>query len=158
MAVGVHTTQFEIRLPEHLLFERVLSVAADEINHYEEKTGRVIVRVAGVCGPVDQAVREAYLADRLGYDVALLSPGGLASLTEAELVDRTAAVTHVMPVMGFYLQPAVGGTVCCAASRLARRKGTAVLVLGFQVAIKRAVSQPAPVPGDRKSTRLNSSH
>ena len=111
LAVAVHTTQFEIRLPEHLLFDRVLSVAADEIERFEEQSGRVIVRVAGVCGPVDQAVREAQLAARLGYDVALLSPGGLASLTESELVNRTSAVANVMPVMGFYLQPAVGGRI-----------------------------------------------
>ena len=59
LAVGVHTTQFEIRKPEHNLLERVLRVAKEEAARFEEKTGEVIVMVAGVCGPIEQAVREA---------------------------------------------------------------------------------------------------
>ncbi|NLO37463.1 MAG: dihydrodipicolinate synthase family protein [Clostridiaceae bacterium] len=111
LAVGVHTTQFEIRQEGIGLFEPVLALAADEIQRHEQRTGQAIVRVAGACGPTDQAVREADLARHLGYDAVLLSPGGLAGLSEAELLERTRAVAARMPVIGFYLQPAVGGRV-----------------------------------------------
>lgn len=109
LAVGVHTTQFEIRKPEHNLLERVLRVAKEEASRFEERTGEVIVMVAGACGPTEQAVREAELAKRLGYDAVLLSPGGLNHLSEEEMLSRTAAVAAIMPVIGFYLQTAVGG-------------------------------------------------
>lgn len=109
IAAAVHTTQFEIRLPQHQLLERVLRTAAEEMKRYEQKTGRTVIRVAGVCGDEAQAVGEAKLAESLGYDAVLLSPGGLAHKTEAELIQRTRAVAAVMPVVGFYLQPAVGG-------------------------------------------------
>lgn len=109
IATAVHSTQFEIRLPQHNLFERVLTTVAQTIDEYEAKTGRVIVRVAGVCGPAEQAVREAKIACDLGYDAVLLSPGGLNALTEDEMLARTEAVAKEMPVIGFYLQPAVGG-------------------------------------------------
>ena len=65
--------------------------------------------VAGACGPKEQAVKEALLAKSLGYDAVLLSPGGLNHLSEEELIERTRAVAEVMPVIGFYLQTAVGG-------------------------------------------------
>ena len=52
---------------------------------------------------------EAVLAKRMGYDAVLLSPGGLGHLTEEELLERTKAVAEIMPVIGFYLQTAVGG-------------------------------------------------
>lgn len=109
IAVGVHTTQFAIRDPKIGLFEPVLRMAADEIDAYENKTGEAIVRIAGVCGPVEQALREAELAQRLGYDAVLLSPGGLDHISEQELIERTKEVASVMPVIGFYLQPSVGG-------------------------------------------------
>lgn len=109
LAVAVHTTQFEIRDPEHNLLEPVLRVAKDEATKYEEATGKVIVMVAGACGPKEQAVNEAKLAKSLGYDAVLLSPGGLNHLSEEELIERTRAVAEVMPVIGFYLQTAVGG-------------------------------------------------
>lgn len=109
LAVAVHTTQFEIRKPEVGLFEPVLTVAAEEISAFEKRTGKTIVRVAGVCGESDQACREARTAKALGYDAVLLSPGGLANLTEAQLIDRTHAVAAEMPVIGFYLQTACGG-------------------------------------------------
>lgn len=109
IAVAVHTTQFAIRRPEVGLLEPVLRVAAEEMEAYEQRAGRTVVRVAGVCGPAGQAVAEAKLAGRLGYDAVLLSPSGLGRLTEREMVERTAAVAAVMPVIGFYLQSAVGG-------------------------------------------------
>ena len=111
VATAVHSTQFEIRLPQYNLFERVISTVVDEIRLYEEETGRTVVRVCGACGPVEQALREAKTARRLGFDAVLLSPGGLNALSEEEMLARTKAVAEVMPVIGFYLQTAVGGRV-----------------------------------------------
>jgi len=102
LAVGVHTTQFEIR--EHGLYRPVLELAA------EEMAGRTpFVRVAGVAGPSRQAVAEATTARELGYDAVLVSPGGLADLSLDQLLDRSAAIGEVLPVIGFYLQEPVGG-------------------------------------------------
>ncbi len=109
LAVAVHTTQFEIRDPEVGLFETVLQLAVEEIEAFENKTGKIIVRIAGVCGPIDQAVEEAKIALRLGYDAVLLSPGGLNHLSEEELLKRSEAVAGIIPVVGFYLQNSVGG-------------------------------------------------
>ncbi len=111
IAAAVHTTQFAIRDPKINLFETVLRVVKEEIDQYHEKTGRDILAVAGVCGEKEQAVREAQLIKSIGYDAALVSPGGLGHLTEEELIERTAAVAEVLPVVGFYLQVAVGGRV-----------------------------------------------
>lgn len=109
IATAVHSTQFEIRKPEVALLKPVLEIVAEEIARYEEKTGRTVIRIAGVCGPEEQAVKEAELAKQLGYDAVLLSPGGLGSATEHELIERTRSVGAVLPVIAFYLQPAVGG-------------------------------------------------
>lgn len=111
LAVAVHTTQFEIRDPEVQLFEPVLKLASEEIDAYENRTGNTIVRIAGVCGPIEQAVEEAKIAHSLGYDAVLLSPGGLNHLPEEDLLKRCEAVANVIPVIGFYLQTSVGGRV-----------------------------------------------
>jgi dihydrodipicolinate synthase/N-acetylneuraminate lyase len=105
LAVGVHTTQFEIRDPKHALLEPVLALAAEEMR------GRDVVKIAGVVGRTPDAVREAELARSLGYDAVLLSLGALRDASIDELVDHSRAVGEVMPVVGFYLQPAVGGRV-----------------------------------------------
>lgn len=108
IAIAVHSTQFEIRDPGINLLEKVLYTAADEI----AKSGNEnFVKVAGVCGPTDQAVKEAALAKKYGYHLGLLSMGGLNALTEDELIERTKAVAAIIPVFGFYLQPAVGGRI-----------------------------------------------
>jgi len=109
IATAVHSTQFEIRQPEYNLFEPVLAACSEAISAYEEKSGRVVVKVCGVCGKKDQAVAEAKLARKYGYDAVLLSPGGLGDLTEDELLERAELVAKEMPVIGFYLQLAVGG-------------------------------------------------
>lgn len=111
IATAVHTTQFEIRKPEINLFEPVLKIVSEEIDQFEANTGKVIVKVAGVCGPTEQAVKEAQLAKQYGYDAVLLSPGGLNDFPESYLVERANAVAKIMPVIGFYLQTAVGGRV-----------------------------------------------
>ncbi len=109
IAAAVHSTQFEIRDPKHNLFRPVLETVISEIEAFEKETGKTIVRVAGVCGKISQACSEALLAKDLGYDAVLLSPGGLSDLTEEDLLDRTREVAKIMPVIGFYLQEAVGG-------------------------------------------------
>ncbi len=103
IAVGVHTTQFAIR--EVGLLRPVLELAAEEA----ARSSRPLVRVAGIVGPTAQAVAEAELARDLGYDLALLSCGGLAGWSDDALIERARQVAEVLPVFGFYLQPAVGG-------------------------------------------------
>ncbi|MGP4106055.1 dihydrodipicolinate synthase family protein [Virgibacillus sp. L01] len=109
LAVGVHTTQFEIRDSAFNLFEKVLKLAIDEMEMAEVPDS--FIKIAGICGPQDQAVKEAEFAKEIGYDLGLLSMGGLQSHTEEQLLERTKKVAEVIPVFGFYLQPAVGGRV-----------------------------------------------
>lgn len=111
IATAVHTTQFEIRDEDVNLFEPVLKLVSEEIDKYEKANNKVIVKVAGVCGPIEQAVKEAELAKKYGYDAVLLSPGGLNDRSEDYMIERTEAVAKIMPVIGFYLQTAVGGRV-----------------------------------------------
>ncbi|MGP6169624.1 dihydrodipicolinate synthase family protein [Microbacterium sp. A204] len=106
VAVGVHTTQFEIRDPEHALFEPVLSLAAEEL----KAAGPDVVRIAGVAGGTAQAVAEAELARSLGFDAVLVSPR-VSGADDRALLDRARAVGEVLPVVGFYLQTAIGGPV-----------------------------------------------
>ena len=101
IAVGVHTTQFAIR--EYGLLRPVLELAA------EETRVAGIVKVAGVCGKRKQAVAEAQLARDVGYEVALLSLGSLKNESIAQLLEHSRTIASIIPVMGFYLQPAVGG-------------------------------------------------
>ncbi|QOY86940.1 dihydrodipicolinate synthase family protein [Paludibaculum fermentans] len=103
VAVGVHTTQFEIR--EHGLLRPVLELAA------LEAAGSGAVLIAGVCGPTAQALREAALARDTGYHAGLLSLAALRDATLEELIQHVQAVSKIIPVFGFYLQPAVGGRI-----------------------------------------------
>ncbi len=109
LAVGVHTTQFEIRKPGIDLLETVLAITAEEIQ--KAPLERPFIKVAGICGPVNQAVKEAALACQYGYDLGLVSMGGLQAYSESQLIERIYAVAEIIPVFGFYLQPAVGGRV-----------------------------------------------
>ena len=103
LAVGVHTTQFAIRDRRFGLLEPVLSLAM------EESRSSDIVKIAGVCGKRDQAVAESQSAKDLGYDAVLLSLAALNEETIHKLLEHARAVASVIPVIGFYLQPAVGG-------------------------------------------------
>ncbi len=111
IAVGVHTTQFEIREKKIGLLRPVLELAAETSREFDGKGKPPIIRVAGVCGPTKQALAEAELAVELGYDVGLLSLGALAKAPVAKLIEHARAVAEVIPVFGFYLQPSVGGRV-----------------------------------------------
>src|SRR4029077_10314444 len=105
IAVGVHTTQFAIRDPAIGLFEPVLELAMEEMRAHP------IVKIAGVCGKLPQAASEAAVAARLGYDAVLLSLGALPDASIAELIAHSRAVSSIIPIVGFYLQPSVGGRV-----------------------------------------------
>ena len=107
MAVGVHTTQFEIR--EHGLLRPVLELAMETADAALSRDRRPFARIAGVVGPTRAAVGEAEIAAAIGYDAALVSLGGLGGLSDAALVAHCRAVADVLPIVGFYLQPAVGG-------------------------------------------------
>jgi dihydrodipicolinate synthase/N-acetylneuraminate lyase len=109
IAAGVHTTQFAIRKAEFNLFQPVLELTMDEVRAYSSKTGKTIVKVAGVIGKTDQAIREAQLAADLGYDAVLLSLAAFSGASNDALLRHCRAVAEIIPLIGFYLQPAVGG-------------------------------------------------
>jgi dihydrodipicolinate synthase/N-acetylneuraminate lyase len=109
VAVGVHTTQFAIREPAHGLFRPVLELAAEELRKLEAPHQRTLVRIGGICGHTRQAIAEATLLRELGYDLGLLSLGALRSATIPELLTHCREVARIIPIMGFYLQPSVGG-------------------------------------------------
>jgi dihydrodipicolinate synthase/N-acetylneuraminate lyase len=111
LAVGVHTTQFAIRRPEHGLFRPVLELAAETARAWRGGAHRSVALVAGAIGDTTQAVAEAETAASLGYDLVLLGLGALRDASDAELIVHCRAVADVLPVFGFYLQPAVGGRV-----------------------------------------------
>jgi dihydrodipicolinate synthase/N-acetylneuraminate lyase len=103
VAVGVHTTQFAIRRVG--LLEPVLALARETL----DAAARPLVRVAGICGETAQALGEARLARDLGYHVGLLSLAAFPEARDEALIEHARAVGEVIPLMGFYLQPAVGG-------------------------------------------------
>jgi len=111
VAVGVHTTQFAIRDPAVGLLRPVLAIAMDVLRRHAADGGKPLVAVAGVCGPTAQAVAEAELAAGLGYDAGLLSLAALREASNRALLDHCRRVAGVLPLFGFYLQPAVGGRV-----------------------------------------------
>ena len=109
LAVGVHTTQFSIRDPAVGLFEPVLTIACEEMDRAESRGSAPLVRIGGVCGSTKQALSEADLLARLKYHAALLSLAALRQATDDELIDHCQRVSERIPVVGFYLQPSVGG-------------------------------------------------
>lgn len=111
IAVGVHTTQFQIRDPKHALLAPVLALAAESATEALRSRSRPFALIAGVCGDTSQALAEARLAHDLGYDAALVSLGALHDASEERLLEHCRAIGEVLPLFGFYLQPAVGGRV-----------------------------------------------
>ncbi len=111
VAVAVHTTQFEIRLPEINLYEPVLSIAREEFDRFVERTHKPIIRIAGIIGQTMQATKEASLAVSHGYHAALLSLAAFPEASNQTILKHCRTVADIIPVIGFYLQPAVGGRV-----------------------------------------------
>ncbi len=109
VAVAVHTTQFAIRNPEVNLFERILEIAREEFDLFSLKSGKPVIRIAGVLGKTDQALKEAELARRKGYHAALLSLAAFPEAGNNELIRHCRIIAGILPLFGFYLQPAVGG-------------------------------------------------
>jgi dihydrodipicolinate synthase/N-acetylneuraminate lyase len=109
VAVGVHTTQFAIRDASVGLFEPVLALAAEEIARADSHRDVPVVRIGGICGSTAQAIREAGLLRDFGYHAGLLSLAALARSSDDELIEHCRAVSDIVPVVGFYLQPSVGG-------------------------------------------------
>jgi len=110
LAVGVHTTQFAIR--ERELYEPVLAIAMESTRAW---TARPLVMIAGLCGRTGQALAEAAMAKRLGYHAGLLSLAAMQGADPDALIAHCEAVAEAMPLIGFYLQPAVGGIALDAA-------------------------------------------
>lgn len=127
LAVGVHTTQFAIR--EIGLYTPVLEAAAETAAAWSD---RPLLKIAGVVGRTEQALEEARTARTLGYHAVLLGLAALRGAGEDELIEHCAAVAREMPLVGFYLQPAVGGMPLSARfwGRFARIEN----VIGIKVA------------------------
>ncbi len=111
IAVGVHSTQFEIRDPEVGLFEPVMAQTAEFIDEWGQKRNRSIMKVGGICGRTPQALKEAEFELKHGYHAGLLSLAALKDRSVPELLEHCRKVASVIPVIGFYLQPSVGGRV-----------------------------------------------
>lgn len=111
LAVGVHTTQFEIRESKYNLLEAVLTLASETIDHISQSKKKPIIKIAGIVGRTDQAVKEAQLASDLGYHFGLVSLGALKEETNQQLVEHLKAISEIIPIFGFYLQPSVGGRI-----------------------------------------------
>lgn len=111
VAVGVHTTQFAIRDPKIGLFAPLLALAREEFDRADRERATPLIRIGGICGETQQAVAEAELLCEQGFHAGLLSLGAMRNAGDAELVAHCAAVAEVIPIVGFYLQPAVGGRV-----------------------------------------------
>lgn len=111
VAVAVHTTQFAIRDSSVGLFRPVLELAMDEVRRANASSSRPgpFAMIAGVCGHTPQARTEAEIAAALGYDAGLVSLGDWRSEPESELIEHCREIAEVIPLFGFYLQPAVGG-------------------------------------------------
>jgi dihydrodipicolinate synthase/N-acetylneuraminate lyase len=109
LAVAVHTTQFAIRKPEAGLYEPLLSLAGEEFSRFTTQTGQQVVRIAGVIGKTEQALKETDAALKHGYHAVLLSLAAFRESDNSEIIRHCRDIASVMPVIGFYLQPAVGG-------------------------------------------------
>ena len=109
LAVGVHTTQFAIR--EAGLYRPVLELVAETAANW---TRRPLALVAGLVGPTAQAVAEARIARGIGYHAGLLSLAAMQAASEDDIIAHCEAVAREIPLVGFYLQPAVGGVILSA--------------------------------------------
>ncbi|CCQ95784.1 conserved hypothetical protein [[Clostridium] ultunense Esp] len=104
IAIGVHTTQFELHQNPRL-YEHLLQITADEV----DSRCPDIIKIAGVYGKLSNAVREAEVARKIGYDLALVIPQGIGTCNEQYHLHRMNEIAKIIPIFGFYLQPEVGG-------------------------------------------------
>ncbi len=111
VAVGVHTTQFAIRDPGIDLLKPVLQLASVTLDEIEARSSERFVRIAGICGETTQAVNEARLALDCGYHAGLLSLAALKQAGDDHLLEHCWRVAEIIPLVGFYLQPAAGGRI-----------------------------------------------
>jgi hypothetical protein len=111
IAIGVHTTQFAIRDAKYALFQPVTALAIEELRLADAKHERRHLRIGGICGRTSQAITEAEWLAGLGYDAGLLSLAAMVDASEQALLIHARTVSEVLPIIGFYLQPAVGGRV-----------------------------------------------
>jgi hypothetical protein len=109
IAVGVHTTQFAIRHPAVNLYSPLLQIAGEEFNRNKSETGKAVIRIAGVTGKTEQALKEAYVALKYGYHAALLSVAAFHNSPNKTIIKHCKTIAEIIPLFGFYLQPAVGG-------------------------------------------------
>src|SRR5688572_4592809 len=111
LAVGVHSTQFAIREPKIGLYSPVLKLAAETADAWLGTKPRDFILIAGLCGRTPQARNEARTAVGFGYHAGLLSLGAWAGDPEPKVLEHCRAVAKEIPLVGFYLQNAVGGRV-----------------------------------------------
>lgn len=111
LAIGVHTTQFAIRDPKIGLFRPLLELGREEMDRADASRSVPLIRIAGICGRTEQAVAEASLVRELGYHAGLLSLAAMKEADDDALIAHCRRVADIIPVVGFYLQPAVGGRV-----------------------------------------------
>lgn len=111
IAVGVHSTQFEIRKKEIGLFEPVLQQTSQFIDEWSLRTGKKILKVGGICGRTEQALYEAEFEVRNGYDAGLVSLSAFAEGSVEEMLEHCRQIAKVFPIIGFYLQPSIGGRI-----------------------------------------------
>ncbi|MDC0275451.1 dihydrodipicolinate synthase family protein [Verrucomicrobiales bacterium] len=111
IAVGVHSTQFEIRDPEHALFGPVLKLCSEEIDSWLGENASPLLKIAGICGKTQQALQESELALKNGYHAGLLSMTAMSDSSQDELLAHCEDISQKIPIIGFYLQPSVGGHI-----------------------------------------------
>jgi len=111
IAVGVHSTQFEIRKKEIGLFEPVLRRTSQFIDEWSERTNHPVLKVGGICGRTEQALYEAKFEAENGYDAGLLSLSAFAGDSVETMLNHCREVAKIIPIIGFYLQPSVGGRI-----------------------------------------------
>jgi dihydrodipicolinate synthase/N-acetylneuraminate lyase len=111
LAVGVHSTQFAIRDPKIALYEPVLELAAETSRAWSGTKGRDFILIAGLCGRTPQARSEARVAAGFGFQAGLLSMGAWKNDPEKKILTHCRAIANEIPLIGFYLQNAVGGRV-----------------------------------------------
>ncbi len=109
LSVGVHTTQVARRDAKIGLVRPVLQSAADELRRSATPGNHKPIAVGGICGQTPQAIQEVETLCDLNFDAGLLSLGALRTATEDQLIDHCRTIARIIPLFGFYLQPAAGG-------------------------------------------------